>query len=334
MDNPREPRPMHRRLGTEESRPSQGAEYFEHEFAFMEDLSNLVDVLERYEAPSRTSTQFELLGGVNELRKMPEDISWIPGSEDPSAIHITLVSENHKAVSTTIEIFGSFGVIYISRSTRSKTDDLQDALKSEYLSKCLQTEFINPDNSDVIIGNNGVAQNLPRISNPQINDFLFSLTRRGQAPELSRLASDEEQEELVIGENMVDALSDCAVGTFKTYEYQLDDDRILYFNFSRPMSGSTKLLSVDLFYRDWDMNKLSVHVNMSEGLDIKFKRMDVAAETDNTNVFPTQKDYAIVRRVIREIKNNLLKDPANKRVISIEEVPQSELEKIAAPEND
>ncbi len=158
---------------------------------------------------------------------------------------------------------------------------------------------------------------------------MYSLTGRGQAPELSRLASDGTQEELVIGEDMVDALSDCAVGTLTTHEYQIDEDKSLYFGFNQPMSGSKKLLTVDLFYKDWDMNRLSVHVDMSTGLDIKFKRLDTAAEVGNSNIFPTQKDYAIVRRIIREIANETLKDSTNQKFMSLEEIPQSVLENIA-----
>lgn len=333
MDDPREPRPLHKQPERNADGTPNSVEHFEREFKFMEGLSYLIDLLERYEKPSRTSTQYELLGGTSDLRKMPEAISWIPGSENPDAIHITLVNEGGKPISTTIEIFVKSGTIYLSRSASNKADNVKEALASDDTSSQLMAELINDDDDDALIVGNGTSLSFPRVPNSQINDFLHSLTRRGEAPEKSRLLElNDGQEELVIGEAMADAIGDCAVGKITHYEYPVGKDRSINFGFDERMSGSRKLVTVSLQYKDWDMNRLAVRVDLDKGVHIGFRNLDGAVKVKESEDGLVQ-DYLIAQRVIREIKRSILFNPENAKTVSLQALTQYQIDKIASPED-
>lgn len=326
MDYPREPRPLHKLPDHSPDGTPNKAEYFEREFKFMENLSYLIDLLERYEKPSRISTQYELLGGTSDLRKMPEAISWIPESDNPDSIHITLVNEAGQPVSTTIEIFGAFGTIYLSRSPRSKADAINEALASDDISSQLQAELIEDNPGDKLINIEGKILDLPRVPNSEINDFLHSLTQRGEAPAISRLALKNSQEELVVGEAMADAIGDCAIATTTYYEYQVGKDRSVKFGFEERMSGSRKLATVSLQYKDWDMNRLSAHVDLDKGVNISFRNLDGTVEPEDVLV----QHYLTAHRIIREIKKSILLNPENATTVSLAELTQDEIDGIAA----
>jgi hypothetical protein len=307
MDGPHERKPFETADEADKAPPADDAELFKDELEFLETTSKLIDALKKYREPNRTANTYTMLGLTRDKYAYPPVIDDYIGKKDFSSIDVT-ISKEGAASSTTIEMYGSFGRIYISRDADGTENDSEK-------------------NTDQIIGDNGKPVDIDRVPDSQINDFLYSMTaRRGIDPAVTRRSTEKDYIERVVGEDMRDALEDAAYSTSVHYTYELDEHTIVWFSQESSIYGE-KLTTVTLRYRDYDMNDRTVDINIEKGLDIRFR----TPESDNIlseYLFTRQEDYAIALRVIREETAKLISSAEEKRHFSLDQLPDSLLEEL------
>lgn len=303
MTDTNEPRPSE--PSPNQTPTQKDVEHFKHELEFLENVSGLIDALRKYGHPDRKAYTFEIAGMSRDIYAYPKSLDEYIGKKEFSSITVT-VSKEEGASSTTIEMFGSFGRVYISR----------DSITSE------QTA------GDQLISNDNQVMEISRIPDAEINDFLFSLTGRGEDPAETRKLADKKHAEKVIGEGMLDALEATAISASVDYTYDLGDGTVVWFRIEGTM-GEEKLTSVTLRYRDRDMNSRVVDVTAAKGLDVRFKSLS-AKDSLLSDLYPIRIDYAIALRIIREETAKLIKPTEGKRPISLSDLPASVIDQLSS----
>lgn len=288
-----EPRPSDH--DSDKAPAQKDAEHFKHELEFLENVSGLIDLLRKNATPVRKTYTYETLCMGRGALVYPPSLDRFIGTRELSSLAVTVAKEED-ASSTTIELFGSFGRVYISRDamTPQKTED----------------SIINDAGEELHIG---------RIPDSEINDLLYSIAGRNKVPTETRDYTEDERAESVVGDGMRDALETSVVRTSTDYTYELGDERVVWCRFEG-LRGDEKLASVTLRYLDNDMNRIVVDIVMEKGLKIGFKQA-----TDNqpllNDVFPDRQDYVIALRVIREETRKLTSPVYGRRPISLSSLP-------------
>jgi len=280
-------------------------EHFKYEMKFLDKVSELIESLKKYGDAVRISHEYEIIGMDRENHDYPPSLDRYIGEKEFSSTTVTTVVEGYES-STTIEMFGSFGRIYISRSAT-----------------------LPEDTGDNILSNEGEPFPIERIPNSEINDFLYSLNRHGVSPAEARKASgDSSSEELVSGYDMRDALESAALSSLTDYTYELGDGLYIWFRINNSL-GEDKLSHVTLSYFDYDMEKRSVDISLDQGFEIKFR--SPGNETQEEAVlYPDKTDYAIALRVIREATHNLLQPVEQVGTVSLGILPDELLDELSS----
>lgn len=267
-------------------------EHFRHELEFLENVSGLIDLLRQNATPVRKTYTYETLSTGRVALVYPESLDQFIGTREVSSLAVTVTKEEGSS-STTIELFGSFGRVYISRDAAVPQKTTEDS----------------------IINDAGEEMSIGRVPDSEINELLYSIARRHETPTEIHDYTEDEKVELVAGDGMRDALETSMVSTSTDYTYELGDDRVVWCRFEG-LNGKEKLASVTLRYLDHDMNRIVVDIAMEKGLKIGFKETGGDQQL-LTDVFPDRQDYVIALRVIREETKKL----TTRRPISLSSLP-------------
>ncbi len=303
MDSPYEREPFESSADADKISPKDDVELFKNELEFLDTTSKLIDTLKRYKKPDRTSYTYTMIGMGRDVYAYPSAIDDYIGKKSFSSIDVT-VSIEEEVSSTTLEMYGSFGRIYISR------------------------DAVGPENDkvpckDQIIDNSGNPFEIDRVPDWQINDFLYSMSQRGLDPAVKRRTATDSVFERVVGEGMSDALEAAAFSTLANYTYELGEHTKVWFS-QEGLMDDDKLASVTIFYQDYDANDRMVEINIDKGLDIKFR----TPGTDNSlsdYLHTRQEDYEIALAVIRDETAKLIGAAQESRHISLESLPDETL---------
>ncbi len=282
MTDPREPQ-LGQSKPLDRPRTRSEVEHFEHELAFLDSASALVDTLKKYSNPTRKVHVFEIPGMGRTSFNYPISLDKQFGEIDYESIQISIIEEEDRSA-TIIELVTPRGTIYIARDS-----------------------IITDEEVDYILDDKKEPRTILKVPNGEINDFLHSITQRGNNPAAERFMKNVDtlgSKELVRGELMRAALEDSATHTATYYTYELEDERKVWFSLDGNLSDE-KLISVTIHYKDFDMNDCTADIDLSQGLAIKFKHTD-ATYGDTSPIYPDDRDYSIALRVMREETQKLM----------------------------
>ena len=278
-----------------ETNPIKDEEHFKYELEFLDTTSKLIEALKKYGKPDRIVYAFDMIGMSRDVYAYPPSLDKYIGKKEFSSIIVTTVKEE-EASSTTIEMLGSFGKVYISR------------------------DAINPQNDhDQIISSTTDQLEIDRVPDAEINDFLYSMTNRGVNPADTRDNANHGHLETVVGEEMRDALESAAFSSTVYSTYELDDHTKVWFSQEGPFNDE-KLTSITLHYRDRDMNEIAADITINKGLAIRFS--SPGSENELLDYLHSERtNYVIALRVIREETAKLIKPTEGKRPFSLHALP-------------
>ncbi len=282
------------------------ARLFEYELEFLETTRQLIDALEKYKEPDRIAYSYNMIGMSHDVYKYPAVIDDFTGNKDFDSIDITVTNEGG-ASSTTIEMHGSFGTVYLSRDAAGpESDDDQEG--------------------DKIIDLSGETHPIDTVPAHQINDFLFSVSQRGIDPAVKRQDAMNGYIERVNGEDMRDALDAAAYSSLVHYSYTLNEHATVWFSRDGVM-GKGKIKSITLHYKDSNMDHRVVQIQIDKGMNITF----VNLESDNPlleDLNTREEDYAMALQIIKEETENIIRAANEAAPVVIELLPPDLLKEL------
>ncbi len=282
------------------------ARLFEYELEFLETTRQLIDALERYKEPDRIAYTYTMIGMSHDVYNYPAVIDDYTGNKDFDSIDITVNNEGISS-STTVEMHGSFGTVYLSRDAAGpESDDDQEG--------------------DKIIDLSGETHPIDTVPARQINDFLFSISQRGVDPAITRQGAMNGSIERVNGEDMRDALEAAAYSSLVHYSYTLNEHTTLWFSRDGIM-GKGKIKSITLHYKDSNMDHRVVEIKIDKGMNITF----VNLESDNPlaeDLNTREEDYAMALQIINEETDNIIRAANEAAPVVIELLPPDLLKEL------
>lgn len=279
---------------------------FEYELEFLETTRQLIDALEKYKEPDRISYTYNMIGMSHDVYNYPAVIDDYTGNKDFDSIDITVTNEGI-ASSTSVEMHGSFGTVYLSRdAVGPESDDDQEG--------------------DKIIDLSGETHRIDTVPAHQINDFLFSVSQRGVDPAVARQDAKDGHIERVNGEDMRDALDAAAYSALVHYSYALNEHVALWFSRDGIM-GKGKIKSITLHYQDSNMDHRVVEIKIDKGMNITFLNL----ESDNPlleDLNTREDDYAMALQIIKEETESIIRAANEAAPIVIELLPPDLLKEL------
>lgn len=271
MPNLSEPKPSESFDPNIDPEKTPSGDYFEYEIKFIDEAISLIGSLEKYATPTRRVFEFEFLGQESGIYAYPEALKDRLMTRNLQTVSLTITQEDDEPSTTTIELRDEDGVIYISRDS-----------------------VLSDSSFDTVIDNRGQVKTIAKIPNYEINSFLLSLTGNYREAEHSTLLQNAQ--DMVVGENIFAALESNAVRKKSYFEYELDDDRSVYFT-KVNSADRDKLTSFRIIYKDNNLDKKSAEMNLDKGLAIIFKSFDNLTTND---IFPDEDEYIELIQLMTE----------------------------------
>jgi hypothetical protein len=285
MDDLPEREPFKPAFNVDKAPPPDGVELFEYVIKLLEATRSLIDVLKKYKEPLRTDITYTIVGMGRDRYFYPPVVDDYIDKKEYATINVSVIEE-HGVNSTSIELIGTFGTVYLSR------DSLGD-------------EDWSIKNQDHIVGDDGKPVDIDSVPNSQINDFLYSITRQGiEDPTIARSKAPLGFAERVVGEDMHKALEAVAETKSVNRNFELDNNIIVWFSEDSSIYGD-KQNTVSIYFKDRDKNERVIEINTEGGFDIRLR----SPEYDNSRsgyLHTGEDDYAIALEVIQKAIEKIL----------------------------
>lgn len=259
-----------------ESEPSQNLDSIAK---FVAQLSHFIDRLPASADPERESKEMEFIVQPDLIYYYPELLKdWLL-TRKLTSIRVTTVEEQATLAATTLEFTNDTdaSILYVSRDSHPAAG-------------------ADPAQHDVIVWPDRDPEQIPRMSDREIDAFLLTLCGQRWQAEMQAFSSGAEP---IITDELTDALSKNAFLATTISNFDLPSGRALQLT-TEMFAGKTTVKSFALYYETSSSRRLRATVDTSSGLEIVFHTIDPASSEAVGELIPDDGDYIRLAEILEE----------------------------------